>query len=507
MNRLRWPLSSPEFNLFHPAYWFGNVDARPLALFRIAFAALMLKEAIYHIFVADIWYSDNGMLPLSLLPRVSPTTPTLMSGLSATWMAMAFFVLWALVALALMLGWQTRIMSILNLVLLVSVINRNPLVVTGADSVMQVLAFWSIFLPLGLCYTLGARRRPLDLRPTTFAFPVRMFQLQIALIYIFTTIFKLQGQTWPSGDALYMAMQVRMHTFPLADWLLANVSTGVLRIMTYSALLIEAGFPLLVFAPIFQPYLRRFGLIAGLMLHVGIGLVMNIPNFPLVMIISYLMLLDPAAVDWIERQLLIGQSSRQALNVSPEKPVPASKSGCLRALSHGMAHGAYRGLLACILAVIMIAVVWGNLLNNDRLAIQTNTPAMPAGLEVNLRAIGLWQSWALFAPDPLNYEGWFGLNGIFQRGNIHDLRSESERPHWYIGPLARWGKLEENMMSRDKDDPLFAAWLHYACQQFRSQGLASLQIVLYSRPTSPPGQPFLPYESTLMQGSDCKSEG
>ena len=156
MNRPRWLVASSEFNFLHPAYWFGDVDARPLGLFRIAFAALMLKEAIYHIFVAEIWYSDAGMLPLRLLPRVSPTTPTLMSSMDAAWMVDVFFLIWAVVALLLLIGWQTRMMSILNLVLLVSVVNRNQLVVTGADSVMQALAFWSIFLPLGRCYSVDA---------------------------------------------------------------------------------------------------------------------------------------------------------------------------------------------------------------------------------------------------------------------------------------------------------------------------------------------------------------
>lgn len=507
MNRPRWLLSSSEFNFLHPAYWFGDVDARPLGLFRIAFAALMLKEAIYHIFVAEVWYSDGGMLPSSLLPRVSPNIPTLMSGLSETWMAIAFFIVWAIVALLLLVGWQTRIMSVLNLVLLVSVINRNELVVTGADGVMQVLAFWSLFLPLGRFYSVDARRRPPDQRRTTYAFPVRMFQLQIALIYIFTTIFKLQGQTWPSGDALYMAMQIRMHTFPVAEWLLANASPSLLRTLTYIALLIEGGFALLVFSPVFQPYLRRVGLIAGVMLHIGIGLVMNIPNFPVVMIISYLMLIDSGWVNWIDNRLQVTRpSSQPALNPPTDKPVQESKSGCLgvlMAMPRGIAYGAYRGLLACFLAMVMIIIIWGNLLNNDRLAIRLNTPAMPALLESNLRTIGLWQSWALFAPDPLPYEGWFGLNGIFENGETYDVRSSLRRPHWYSGPLARWGKLEENLMTKEKDDPLFVAWAAYTCKQFRSQGIVGLQIVLYSRATTPPEQPFLPYRTTILEGGQC----
>ncbi len=506
MNRPRWLLSSTEFNFLHPAYWFGDVDARPLSLFRMAFAALMLKEAIYHIFVADVWYSDTGMLPTSLLPRVSPNIPTLMSGLSETWMAIAFFVLWAIVALLLLIGWQTRVMSVLNFVLLVSVINRNELVVTGADGVMQVLAFWSLFLPLGRFYSVDARRQSPNQQPKTYAFPVRMFQLQIALIYIFTTIFKLQGQTWPSGDALYMAMQIRMHTFPVAEWLLANASTSVLRTLTYIALLIEGGFALFVFAPVFQPYLRRVGLIAGVMLHVGIGLVMNIPNFPLVMIISYLMLIDRDWVDWIDRRLQVSTPTTQPVTLLPDKSPQVTKSGCiglLMAMPRGIAQGAYRGLLACALAAVMITVIWGNLLNNDRLAIRLNIRAMPGVVESNLRSTGLWQSWALFAPDPLPYEGWFGLNGMFQNGETYDVRSNLRRPHWYSGPLARWGKLEENLMTKEKDDPLFVAWAAYTCKQFQSQGIVGLQIVLYSRATTPPGQPFLPYRTIVMQGGNC----
>ena len=92
MNRPRWLLSSSEYNFLHPAFWFGDVDARPLALFRMAFALLMLKEAVYRIFVADMWYGDAGMFPLRLLPRIAPDTPTLMSGLNETWMVIGFLV-------------------------------------------------------------------------------------------------------------------------------------------------------------------------------------------------------------------------------------------------------------------------------------------------------------------------------------------------------------------------------------------------------------------------------
>ena len=284
-----------------------------------------------------------------------------------------------------------------------------------------------------------------------------------------------------------------MHTFPLAEWLLTNASTSVLRTMTYIALLIEAGFAILVFAPLFQPYLRRVGLITGALLHIGIGLVMNIPNFPLVMVISYLMLLDSGWMDWIDRRLQPGEATSQATSDLPSASTQAARGGCLAlllAMPRGMVQGAYRGVFACVLAALMGFIIWGNLLSNDRLAIRLNIPALPGVMEANLRTIGLWQSWALFAPDPINYEGWFGVNGIYSNGDIRDIRSGYERPHWYSGPLARWGKLEENLMTKDKDDPLFSAWAAYNCHQYQTGGLIGVQIVLYSRATSHRGNRF-----------------
>ena len=50
-------------NLFGRRFWLGEVDSRPLALFRICYAALLLKDALYHLPLAERLYSDQGILP------------------------------------------------------------------------------------------------------------------------------------------------------------------------------------------------------------------------------------------------------------------------------------------------------------------------------------------------------------------------------------------------------------------------------------------------------------
>src|SRR5436190_207220 len=108
-------------NLNNPlrrAYWFGQVDTRPLSLFRILFAAIALKSALYFIPLAQRLYSDSGVIPrATLLAELArPDRFSLMDALSAPWIAVLFFVAWAAVALGLLVGYRTRLMTVFNFV-------------------------------------------------------------------------------------------------------------------------------------------------------------------------------------------------------------------------------------------------------------------------------------------------------------------------------------------------------------------------------------------------------
>jgi hypothetical protein len=56
-----------DYNVFRREYWFGMFDSQPLSLFRIVFSLLLLKDALYHLPLAGIFYSDNGVLPRAVL--------------------------------------------------------------------------------------------------------------------------------------------------------------------------------------------------------------------------------------------------------------------------------------------------------------------------------------------------------------------------------------------------------------------------------------------------------
>ena len=290
---------------FHPKFWFGQVDSRPLSVFRVFFAALLVKDALYHLALADDFFSDTGYVPRSALLEGLARADrfSLMDAMPYGWMAVAFFALWAGVAFCLLLGYRTRLMALLNFVLMLSVHERNIYVLNGADTVMRVVSFWVLFLPIGRHYSLDAlrsrcanyarSRRLRDLRveaavPTTFTFPLRALQLQIAMIYLFSGMARLPVEAWRTGDALFYALQLKSLTLPGGDFLLAASPLWLLRAFSHFMLLAEIMFPLLLFAPLAQPLLRAMGLALAALLHLSIAATMSVPNFSPVMLISCL---------------------------------------------------------------------------------------------------------------------------------------------------------------------------------------------------------------------------
>ncbi|MCI0349187.1 MAG: hypothetical protein L0Z53_07160 [Acidobacteriales bacterium] len=80
-------------NFLRRGYWFGQIDSRPLSVFRIVFALLLLKDALYHLPLAGLFYSDAGLVPRAVLldGLARPERFSLMDALGHEWIAAVFF--------------------------------------------------------------------------------------------------------------------------------------------------------------------------------------------------------------------------------------------------------------------------------------------------------------------------------------------------------------------------------------------------------------------------------
>lgn len=128
-----------------------TVDLRALALMRIWVAGIILIDLAIRATDLEAHYSNMGVLPLHVLHQ-HLWLPQFFSfhTLSGLWQfQLILFALAALCALCLLLGYKTRIATVLSWLLLLSLQNRNPLVIQGGDHLLRMLLFWGMFLPWG----------------------------------------------------------------------------------------------------------------------------------------------------------------------------------------------------------------------------------------------------------------------------------------------------------------------------------------------------------------------
>jgi hypothetical protein len=501
----------------------GQVDSRPLSLFRICFATLLLKNALYFIPLAHLFYSDAGIVPRAQFwenpAGAGLAYLSLMNYFSESWMAILFFGLWAGVCLALLVGYRTRLMVVLTYLIHLSITNRNPLILTGADRVMTVLSFWMIFLPLHHHYSVDnwlARRARLqpgrgetgaEQPATTYVFPLRVIQIQIAVIYLLTSYYKWQGALWREGDALFYTFQQEGYLLPTGVWLSQVAPLWVFRLLTWLTLVVEAAFAPLVFFPVLQPWARAIGLLLVALMHLGIAVTMGIPDFSLVMWISYILFFEPSWVVWLEQRV------RQFLNLPLTARVCTPPVAVDRALPR-LPVSLEQGVLTLALAALLGVTIWGGVGGNrdvwDRLAY--TTPKFVQAINYHLRLSSQWQ---MFVYGAIPRSGWVVIHGQFEQGATSLLYTSADpltgQMYRQWGPGARL-RLFEQHLSTSFPNTILRAWGSYYCRLYNveqgrplGQRLATLEIHLRYRLSYRPGAPPNPVEDDLLWRHYCLS--
>jgi hypothetical protein len=161
----------------------------------------------------------------------------------------------------------------------------------------------------------------------------------------------------------------------------------------------------------------------------------------------------------------------------------------------------------------MVGVVWMNLLTlrwNDE---ATAIADVPGPLRTFMNYAGLWQSWGMFAPSPVEIDGWIIIPGEFEDGTTFDLRTgqppADEMKRSFIGPLGRWRKFEENLY-RSVTEPILRDWAGAYCIYYNvaekrpvGQRLSTLKVIFRNRRSHAMGEPANPLEDMLLWTHHC----
>lgn len=218
------------------------------------------------------------------------------------------------------LGFCTRVTSVLTWLVGLAYIQRNPLILFGQDTMMNLCLFYLMFAPCGATWSIDwliaryrkgknaiqAGRLPaIEVAPqpsVSANFVIRLIQLQYCFMYMSAGMSKLKGPSWWNGTAPWYCVTnpefSPLHIGPfykLIVWLCQDENRIIwevyMNVVDVFTLVLEIGLPFLVWTR-----LRPLMIFGAIMLHLGIALNMGLIVFSLFMFTLLLAWMPPAAI-------------------------------------------------------------------------------------------------------------------------------------------------------------------------------------------------------------------
>lgn len=470
----------------------SSVDRRALAAFRIGLGAVLIADLLRRSRSLSAFYTDYGVLPRRALFADYSEVYSLHALSGEPWAVASLFAVAGVVALALAVGYRTRLATVVSWLLLLSLQVRNPMVLNAGDALLAMLLFWGVFLPLGSRWSVDAVRRADagssadDVTPdtadaatpdageaasdsgpsaggprgTAVATVASLgLVLQMLVMYVTNGVHKLEGDLWMGGEAVAYVMQADHFTYLLGDHIAAF--PGLLRAATYVWVALLFASPLLILLTGF-PRAAVASLFVGM--HLGMAATMRIDLFPVIAVVGFVPFYQTPVWDAAARAVdRFGPSATlarwraglesvggtiAALDRSLLRP---TRSGRLAPLSEGVRAGVERSrpLFSTVIPVFFVVLI---VLSSAQSVGYGEVP--DRGEEV-LEAVEMDQHWKMFAPEPVRTTRWFAAPGVLENGSerdvLHDGEVSMDRPPDVDAtyPSSRWRKYLSNVYSGD----------------------------------------------------------
>lgn len=395
---------------FQKRYFF---DARVLSIGRILIAFIILVDLIYRYQNLVAHYTNEGVLPALVLKEYYPfyqyyiSIHNFFDTISGQKILFGFHFL---ITLLLLIGYKTRIFTLLSFVMLLSLHHRNPVILQGGDDLLRITLFYMIFLPWGRFYSVDSIVEKNSIKKDIdFSWIYVVFLLNISIVYLFSAFLKDAAEWRDSGTAIYYALsldtlRIGIGNVLYKNFILMKILTGVVYYF------FEIIVPLLLIFS-FNLFIRNFSAMMIIVLHLMIMSSLKVGIFPFVGISTAFMLLVP-------------------MNKNINFEFKAS-------------------LLDKIFSVVILMLV----LRYNLATI--NVIEITLWEDRLLNSIGLSQRWNMFSPGVKRYEGWLILRGIKSDNSEWDIIHNSPDIHYQRTEKNfnfiqgdRWRKFLENYEQR-----------------------------------------------------------
>lgn len=287
-----------------------SLDLRALALMRISLALAVIVDLLLRARFLSVNYGSGSVLPLELLEHswLSQGFWTLHLLFESHSWIVVLFAIEGLAACCLLLGYRTRISAAITYILSVSLAHANILIVYGGDSVMNILLFFTIFLPVAARYSVDALRTESD-ETNYISVWSAAFVMQIIVMYLSASLLK-SGFTWHSGSAVYYTLSIDQ--FRTSFGTLIYQFPALMAFLTVAVLTLQKSIVILFLFPWRTDVVRTTAIVLLILMHIGFVLSLHIGLFSWITITALVALLPSRLFDaftnWLANRGLGGLS-------------------------------------------------------------------------------------------------------------------------------------------------------------------------------------------------------
>lgn len=294
-------------NLFLFYFMLWGVDSRGLAVVRCGLSVIIILDLFVRSTDSISHYSSFGVVSQeSIRNFASETLFSLYFLQSSIVFQKILFLLTALAAFSLFIGYYTRISCFFCWLLVMSLHNRNILILNSGDDLLRFLLFWGIFMSMGESFSVDCLSRKRGNKKYVDGFSWR---LQLSWMYLESYILK-NGDIWKQGFGSFNALSDIQFTTRFGQIMLEYTPLSILIYASHTVLIIELLLSVFIMFPNlmisskgkiywFSQCMQFIGFFLVTMLHVGFAACMEIGFFPYIPIITSFVLVPSVFWDWI----------------------------------------------------------------------------------------------------------------------------------------------------------------------------------------------------------------
>ncbi|WP_442485039.1 HTTM domain-containing protein [Aeoliella sp. SH292] len=306
-------------------FWFTPVSPETLSAIRV-FAGAMLFYT-HFIWSFDLWafMGPNGWLPLDFYgiergyrdPGLPSFAWSLFQHVRSPLLLWSIHIVALITFFMLMIGLFSRWVAVLAAFFAIMYATRvTPGAYFGLDKINCMLAMYLMLGPCGARYSVD---RLLRMRKGIVEVPrswsanlaLRLIQIHMCAIYLFAGLGKLEGNTWWTGEAIWLSVANTGYQSLPSTWI--GHFPWMMDLLAHTTIFFELFYCVLIWPRFTRPWM----LFLAVGMHLFIALCMGMITFGLAMLIGNLAFVYPSTV----RKVMDPLARRMSLLVLGDKAV------------------------------------------------------------------------------------------------------------------------------------------------------------------------------------------